>query len=64
MFMAASASRLDRAQAPATLEASASRSSARRTPDVQVFDMICINISEIVQAIAAVMVTVDAQANA
>jgi hypothetical protein len=56
--MVASSSRRGRPTTDPTLEGSACCSSARRTPDVQVFDAICINIYEIVQAVAAVMVTV------
>src|SRR5690242_4406858 len=56
--MAASGSRCDRPTAHAFFEVHCS--SARRTPDGQMFDAICINISESVQADAAVMVTIGA----
>jgi hypothetical protein len=53
MFMTASASRRDRRQCgSAGCAVSASRSSARRTPDEQVVCAICINIYEIDQEFA------------
>jgi hypothetical protein len=65
MFMPASASRRDRSHGgSAGLAGSVCRSPARRRPEVQIIDAICINISENYQGIAAVMVTVAGNPNA